>query len=386
VDTAAANVLDRYTLLSDSYSAIPATFDQSYAFRNVGRFIGNINSLPRVQIAGSLNIPKNIHQGPANALGMPQVTIVDGADIAVKHRGSVYAINVTDWSATSKHDIAGNILLNERISYYGAVWVHANNDLAHDVFACSVEFDTNPIRTSFKILLQPLILPLTRRWEEYSLYNQSCDAGLAHVELNVQVGPVRRNFDVIFTIGRLSREVVMYYSTSTVYNWLDPALVERKVIATGRPWYDIQIVDINGGLPELLVTFKDNSNGGFEVIEIPDDFRTGTFNRHLIVQGHSSGGDGTPGQIKAFHPRTPSSPDEKKYLLIAGADRGTATYYSPVSEDHDDWRYLAHEIPVGSGFNGEVSGVEAADVDSDGRTELFVSVHNRDEIQVYRFN
>jgi len=74
---------------------------------------------------------------------MPQVTIVDGADIAVKHRGSVYAINVTDWSATSKHDIAGNILLNERISYYGAVWVHANNDLAHDVFACSVDFDAS---------------------------------------------------------------------------------------------------------------------------------------------------------------------------------------------------------------------------------------------------
>ena len=57
-----------------------------------------------------------------------------------------------------------------------------------------------------------------------------------------------------------------------------------------------------------------------------------------------------------------------------------------MSEDHDDWRYMPHEIPVGAGFNGEVSGVEAADVDSDGRTELFVSVHNRDEIQVYRFN
>ena len=64
VDADATNVLDRYTLLSDSYSAIPATFDQSYAFRNVGRFIGNINSLPRTQIAGSLNVPKNIHQGP----------------------------------------------------------------------------------------------------------------------------------------------------------------------------------------------------------------------------------------------------------------------------------------------------------------------------------
>ena len=64
VDAAAANVLDRYTLLSDSFSAIPATFDQSYAFRNVGRFIGNINALPRVQIAGSFNVPKNIAQIP----------------------------------------------------------------------------------------------------------------------------------------------------------------------------------------------------------------------------------------------------------------------------------------------------------------------------------
>jgi len=386
IDAANPNPLNRYTLLSDSYSAIPATFDQSYAFREVGRYMGNINSLPRLQIAGSLNIPKNIAQTPFNVFGMHGVTIIDGADIAVKYRGSVYAINVTDWSSTSKHDIAGNILLNEKISYFGAVFVHANNDLAHDVFGCSVDYTSNPIRSEFKILLQPLILPLTRRWEEHSLYNQSCDSGLASVELTAQVGPVRRTFDVIFTIGALSREIVVYWSTSNVFNWLDPALVERRVIATGRPWHDIQIVDINGGLPEILVTFKDTANGGFEVIEIPEDFRTGTYTEHLIASGMSSGGSGTPGTIRAFHPITPTSPDQKKWFVISGADRGSATYYDPVSADADDWRYIPHDIPVNSGFNGKVEGVEAADVDGDGRTELFVSVHSRDEIQVYRFN
>ena len=74
-------------------------------------------------------------------------------------------------------------------------------------------------------MLQPFVFPLTLKWEEGSLHNQSCDAGLAHVELQAQVGPVRRTFDVIVTIGSLSQEVVVYWSTANVYNWVDPALV-----------------------------------------------------------------------------------------------------------------------------------------------------------------
>ena len=77
-----------------------------------------------------------------------------------------------------------------------------------------------------------------------------------------------------------------------------------------------------------------------------------------------------------------SETNKKYWLLLAGADQGTAYYFHPVSESVDDWTWLPVEI-VNHGLTGVVSGIEAADVDNDGYTELIVSVQNKDIIQIY---
>ena len=74
--------------------------------------------------------------------------------------------------------------------------------------------------------------------------------------------------------------------------------------------------------------------------------------------------------------------NKKYWLLLAGADQGTTYYFQPVSESLDDWTWLPVEI-VNYQLTGVESGVEAADEDNDGYTELIVSVQNKDIIQIY---
>ena len=43
---------------------------------------------------------------------------------------------------------------------------------------------------------------------------------------------------------------------------------------SGKAVFDIQVWDVNNdGQPELLVSVRDSTDGSFEILEIPSDFR-----------------------------------------------------------------------------------------------------------------
>jgi hypothetical protein len=70
---------------------------------------------------------------------------------------------------------------------------------------------------------------------------------------------------------------------------------------------------------------------------------------------------------------------------VTGADDGRAYVLSPTSQSSDDWNYQLTTI-VDYGLVQTVSGIAAADVDGDGYTELFVSVHNMNYVQVFSYS
>ena len=70
---------------------------------------------------------------------------------------------------------------------------------------------------------------------------------------------------------------------------------------------------------------------------------------------------------------------------MTGADDGRAYVLRPTSENSNNWNYEQTTL-ADYGLVQTVSGIAAADVDGDGYTELFVSVHNLNYVQVFSYS
>jgi hypothetical protein len=386
VDPAATDVKDRYHLLVDTYSNLLATNDNSYVFQKVGNFLRNPGALTRLQIGNGFKYPRNIAQTPANVIdNLNGVTMMDGSDITGKARGSVYLINATFWNQAVVYDIAGVYVgRNDKIAYMNVQWLGANTDGLPDAFTCRVSYDTNPPISELVYLLQPIAAPLTIKWAERVIHSRSCDSHFVHARVPAPQGVGTRTFDVLFTAGVLSRELRLHWSNHALQSWVNESNCETRLIESGLRYYHILVADMNNdGKQELVVTVRDKNAGGLYIYEIPEDFRTGTFVRRTIITGMSSGGDGMPGQTRIFKPVI--TDNVKPWILLAGADKGTAYYLSPISQSPNDWSYSQVEIRVDTGISGTVDGIEVMDVDGDNYSDLFISLQNRDKIEVWSF-
>ena len=72
--------------------------------------------------------------------------------------------------------------------------------------------------------------------------------------------------------------------------------------------FEVEVVDLNNdGKMDLLVTTNGN-NGTLLAYEIPDDFRTGNYNKHVLAVGFTprrpGTGKGAPGNVFATQPNS----------------------------------------------------------------------------------
>jgi len=271
----------------------------------------------------------------------------------------------------------------ENIMYHSGVWFQVDADNRDDLVTCRVELEGNLIRRAQLVWLGQPIGGLRARWSLDVLKEAACDSNLAHAHF--RSGPLNQD-DVIYATGFHTQRLTVFWSEGR--NWDIPALIEGRVIDIGRQFYDVVVVDVNNnGDLELLVTSVAQSGGVVEVWQIPNDFKNILgYTRRVIASGfvaRNAGVNGrTPKVARPFFPT--SNVNRKPWIMVAGGDDGRAYYLRPVSEQPGNWEYELVTV-ADHGVNQVVGGMTSADIDGDGNTELFVSVHNKNIVEVYTF-
>jgi len=154
-------------------------------------------------------------------------------------------------------------------------------------------------------------------------------------------------------------------------------------------YFDIELVDLNmDGNLDLLVSINSDSSGALIAYEIPRDFRTGVWRRHLIEEGFKPSnliileGNGAPGSGHAFYPE-PAGDRIKPLIMLTGDDDSNVyVFESTADSDPSVWSYTKTSIFYAK---GTVGGPAIKDVDGDGYAEVFIPAWSQGTLNVYTF-
>jgi hypothetical protein len=160
-----------------------------------------------------------------------------------------------------------------------------------------------------------------------------------------------------------------------------PSVVDSKM---GKG-FALSLVDLNGdGRKEVLVTNHETLGSVF-AYEIPNDLtRAVPWTRRTLLGGistTSSGfGQASPGKATVFFPNSRET-SGKPYIIVAGDGSQKAHLLIPVSADRNNWTYREQIVlTVKSGVIGQIA---VADVDGDGKTDIFIPAYDENMVHVY---
>jgi len=379
-----ANNRQRFSIIAGSYSTERATRDSTVVFLYPGNHMPtNFSGYRGANVFNFLYWPKDVKQIPRSVLGHDAILSPDGSTLPAKTEGSVYVTDLSDMYFPATFDIGAPLIpLPEDVMYHGGVWFTVDNDNRDDLVTCRVEIVSGMVRRAQLVWLGQPVGGVRARWSFDVLVESACDTALSYGRLRSGT----TDFHVVFATGFHTNRLTMFWNEGR--NFDDVNQIQPRIIAQGRQFYDVTTFDINrNGRPNLLVTSVAQSGGVVEVWEIPVDFKiVGQYVRHVIASGFVSRNGGangrTPKIARPFYPTTNVA--RKPWILVAGGDDGRAYYLRPQSEDANNWAYTLITV-VDHGINQQVNGMTAADIDGDGFTELFVSVRNKNIIQVFSF-
>jgi len=380
-----ANNRQRFSILAGTYSTERATRDPSVLLLYPGNHMpNNFSGFVPSNVFNFLYWPKEVQQIPRTVFGNDAVLNPDGSTLLQKTEGALYVTDMSNLNFPATHDItAGRLPIPENIMYHSGVWFDIYVGSRLDLVTCRVEIEGGVFKRAQLVSLQHPSDGFRGLWSLDVIRDSACDTNLAYAFFRQGV---LNNFDVVYATGFHTQRLTMYWSEGT--SWNQANQMQARVIDQGRQFYDVVVFDINrNGNPNLLVTSVAQNGGVVEVWDIPNDFRTvGQYVRRVIASGFTSRNGGvngrTPKVARPFYPTNNLA--RKPWIMVAGGDDGRAYYLRPQSEVATNWAYTLITV-VDHGPNQEVGGMTAADIDGDGFTELFVSVRNKNVVQVFSF-
>ncbi|XP_033729068.1 uncharacterized protein LOC117318160 isoform X1 [Pecten maximus] len=310
------------------------------------------------------------------------VAVAGGFLVPFKTKGTISLFNTTGATLQGPYEITGGHADHDWF-YHRVKWMDMNGDGAKDAVTCRGKKSVFGGSSGELVWYEHPTLyrdNFKYPWTAHIIGDDS-DTFFDMTSLPSSDGML----PCIVTTGYFSNKLKIYWTTEPNGSWNDLSLVHSRIIESGIGHvFDVQVADMNGdGNADLLVTANGISQTGLYIYEIPSDFRTGTFTRHVLKSDfHSHNilpGGGAPGSAQIIRNSTTSS--GKPMILVSGDDDSRAYLFSPVRTSASDWSYRMNIFL--DKHSGTIGGIAYTDVDDDGYPELFVPAYSDNLVYVY---
>ncbi|KAH3882509.1 uncharacterized protein LOC127831467 [Dreissena polymorpha] len=387
-DTSPQGSKPKYNLIVSTFAG-PTIFgpsvDSVQLVRDMGMRMNDISSITPEVITKSVIWPNEISVVPDGIFQEHLLAIPDGFLVPTKTNGAIKLVDVS----TPGHSV-GPFIVSEQSNgewfYHRVEWKDMDGDGDQDIVTCRAREPIIPIIFGRKdeelVWLENPSGNYKTTWKTHVLaHGPDVYFRLAQLATGDGAKPC------IFTAQFFTESISVYWSTNKNGLFTNATELQSRVIdnSIGRV-FDVELADLNNdGRVDLLVTTNGN-NGSLLAYEIPDDFRTGRFIKHVIAVGFTprkpGTGKGAPGSAIAVHAQT-NDTNSKPIILLSGDDDGRAYAFEASNVSPTDWNYRKSTfVDAGDGTVGELS---AGDVDGDGYSDVFAPSFNENKVYVYSF-
>ncbi|XP_071095836.1 uncharacterized protein [Haliotis cracherodii] len=367
-----------YDLLITAFNGVPFSTDYAYIVRDVGRYMHNVESITPQKLTDKVTWPNEISGVPQYVFNTSMVAIPDGFLVPFKTKGGIKLVNITGSGASIPVRITEES--GEDWFYHRVQWVDMDNDGDYDALTCRARKPLFGSEEGELLWYENPSTPSVRPGWTPHVIAKGPDVYFQHYRLNTPNGPK----SCILTAQFFTKSLSVYWTEGS--DWLHLGNVKSRIIDnTIGAVFDVIVNDIgNDGNLDLLVTTNDVTNGTVWAYEIPPDFRTGKFSRHMLASGfkprNQGVGKGAPGS--AF-PIKYIVPQKKAPVVLSGDDDGRAYLLSAAKDDTRDWTYtLQPFLDVGMGTVGQIT---VEDINKDGSLYIFVPAYTQGQVHVFHY-
>ncbi|KAK3103545.1 hypothetical protein FSP39_020030 [Pinctada imbricata] len=381
----ATNPREKYDLILSSFSGNPFTGGTVEYVRGVGNWMNRLSSTQTQTLANRMSWPNEIAGVPVNIFGKRMVAVPDGFLVPFKGDGHIYLIDVSSSVPGGPYKLTDHT--EGQWFYHRVVWKDMDGDGDMDILTCRAR---EPVISLFSSkdsellwLENPASHSYSSPWKQHVI-THGPDVYLR----NLKIATPNGTFDAVVTTEFFTKKLSIHWTTDSQNRWTDSSKIHSRTIdATPGAMFDVEICDVNNDGKLDLLTTSNGNNGSVIIYEIPTDFRTQAFRRHVVATGFSprekGTGKGAPGSSFCIHSTTGDHKNDRPLILVSGDDDGRAYIMEPTSSDSNNWSYSKRAFyDTGSGTVGQMA---FADVDGDGYVDIFVPSYTVGEVLVYTF-
>ncbi|XP_071799351.1 uncharacterized protein [Asterias amurensis] len=373
-----------------SFNSAALSTDNVYVIRDVTGQIQSGKGLKAEVLTSVLLWPNEVGAVPEEVFGRADIWWgTSGFLVPTKTRGAVALMDAGIMVPATTYDISNSVQDRTDWFYHRVQWSDMNNDGRIDALtARSYLTDDGEAVAEMLWFEHPRFgNPLSRVWTPHVLFSGT-DFFFRFEKMAIPGG---RELEVIISAQYFAEKLVLSWVEDPSSSWSDPSKIKHRVIEeiVDERYFDIELVDLNAdGQLDLLVSVNSDKNGKLVAYEIPQDFRTGAWKRHVIAEGFIPSniiiteGNGSPGIPRAFYPE-PRGDRYKPMILLTGDDDSNVYLFESTSDnDPSVWTYTMTSIFYAQ---GTIGGPVIKDIDGDGYAEVFIPAYSEGTLNVYTF-
>ena len=376
-----------YHLAISSFSGMPFSHDNIYFFQNISlASTASFKTLNNSQlywpntitISNKSIINQNIDQYGG-------IIVSSGFLVPTKSKGGLFYY---PFSTADRSDVREGAPINlayqnkENLSwfYHRTQFVDLNADGVDDILTCRTY---KPIFGSTRTELVSFVFDKTSSiFNEIVIMKEACDVFFDTADIDKD-----GRFEII-SAGFFISKLNVIYSDDLNNNFLNGNTKVKTIDSESGQFFDIKIADLDGqDNLELLVTNHQGNNlpvkGGMFYYSLHGNIRDGLWTKFIIYDTFpvlkSGFNQAAPGSAVLFYPNL--NKKDLPHIVLAGDGSEYTYYFEPNLVDN----FLNYTLVWTEMFADTVGGIDIADIDNDGYSEMIIPVYEKNLCFIYTF-